>query len=373
MNSKRFSVLGFLLAMVITWAYTPSAPDYCLMAAKKHALKARKTPKAPDKKPVPGTREISIGTTTTVKLPLNYGIGQTSTQRFNGADFVLDVVSRNFAQGNAAYLEFLPHPGETLPRRLKLQASFEGADIILTTRSWGIKGIFAIPPDQAPGIATLEVKARGGKADRVYRFPLKIDRSRFETYRKRMNLGRYSDRDLFTRRPDLKARYESEKKRKEELFAKTGPDAISNRLSHPRDMHRVTSTFYAKRIYDRYYMGNRKKIRASPKITFHQGLDLWGPVGSPIYALADGVVAMSEEMFYEGNHTVIDHGAGIFSRYMHQSEMLVRPGERVKAGDLIGKVGDTGMVTGPHLHVGLIIRGIYADPVSLLYLPVRGD
>lgn len=369
-TSGRFPLLVILLSLAFTWLYPPVSPDRFLMAEKKNARKSRVHVK---QKPVTGTREVTVGEKTSVKIPVNYTIGQAGRCRFNGDDFVLDVFAREFAQGNAAYLEVLPHPGESLPRRLKLQASFEGNDITLDARSWGMRGIFAIPPDLSPGFATLEVKARGGKSDRVYRFPLRIGHTRFQTYRKGLNLGRYSDKDLFTRRPDLKERYEREKKRKDELFAKTGPDALGNRLSHPRDHHRVTSAFYAKRIYDRYYKDHGKKIRTAPKISFHLGLDLMGGVGSPIYALADGVVAIAEEMYYEGNHTVIDHGAGIYSRYMHQSEILVRTGQKVKAGEQIGKVGDTGMVTGPHLHVGLIIRGIYVDPSSLLCLPLRSE
>ena len=367
---RRFPVLVILLSLAFTWAYPPVSPDRFLMAAKKNTRKSRVHVKL---KPVTGTREITIGEKTSVKIPVNYTIVQAGHSSYNGDDFVLNVFARDFTQGNAAYLEVLPHPGESLPRRLKLQAYFEGNDITLDTRAWGLRGIFAIPPDLNPGFATLEVKARGGRSDRVYRFPFRIGPTRFQTYRKGLNLGKYSDKDLFTRRPDLKARYESEKKRKDELFAKTGPDAMGNRLSHPRDHHRVTSAFYAKRIYDRYYNDHGKKIRTAPKTSFHLGLDLMGGIGSPIYALADGVVAIAEEMYYEGNHTVIDHGAGIYSRYMHQSEILVRTGQKVKAGELIGKVGDTGMVTGPHLHVGLIIRGIYVDPTSLLCLPVKSE
>lgn len=346
------------------------SPKSELYAAKKSHRKSRRHT---TEKIVTGTKTVTIGEKTQVKIPLNYRLSSTRQCSFNGADFIMHVFAGNFAQGHAAYVEVRPHPGETLPRRLALQATFEGSEIIINKRPWGFRGIFAIPPDISPGFATIEVKARGGRSDRIYIFPLKIEPTRYETYRKRMNLGKFSDRDIFVKRPDLKERYEREKKKKDDIFARVGQDAVTGNLSHPRDYHRVTSTFYAKRIYDRYYTNNGKRISTRPKVSFHQGLDLMGEVGAPIYALADGTVVIAEEMYYEGNHTVIDHGAGMYSRYMHQSEILVKTGQRVRAGELIGKVGDSGMVTGPHLHVGLLIRGVYVDPVSLLALPLRGE
>ena len=62
---------------------------------------------------------------------------------------------------------------------------------------------------------------------------------------------------------------------------------------------------------------------------------------------------------------------GIISGYLHQSELLVKEGDRVVAGQLIGRTGNTGMVTGPHLHIFLSIHGTKADPLSLLSLPIR--
>lgn len=76
-------------------------------------------------------------------------------------------------------------------------------------------------------------------------------------------------------------------------------------------------------------------------------------------------------MFWEGKHTILDHGDGIFSVYMHQSEMLVKAGQSVAAGALIGKTGATGAVTGPHLHIALYIRGQPVYPLGVLSLPLR--
>jgi murein DD-endopeptidase MepM/ murein hydrolase activator NlpD len=82
------------------------------------------------------------------------------------------------------------------------------------------------------------------------------------------------------------------------------------------------------------------------------------------------VVVLSYSMFFEGKMVVIDHGDQVFSYYQHLDSMTVEPGDRVRAGDIIGGVGDTGMVTGPHLHLAFSIRGVHVDPLSILSLPM---
>ena len=317
-----------------------------------------------------GTRTKSLLGRTSITIPLNYHAATPVERIYNGADFIIKLYARDFVQGNAAYCEFLSNEEESLPDTLKIKSFFEGKEIQLVRHSWGFGGIFAIPPDASPGYKDLEVRIDNEKSE-IYRFPVKIEPVSFSVYRSTMNLGKYSDRDLLIKRPDIARRIKKETEKKNDVFSKITQVRISSALSHPRDHHRVTSSFYAKRIYDRYIIRNRKRIKKTPVNRYHYGLDLWGPAGAPIFAMADGVVVIAEDMFYEGKHTVIDHGNGIFTRYMHQSEFLVELGSVVKAGDLIGKSGATGMVTGPHLHVGLRIDGEYVDPESLLYLPVR--
>jgi len=86
--------------------------------------------------------------------------------------------------------------------------------------------------------------------------------------------------------------------------------------------------------------------------------------------MADGLVVLSHKMFYEGNMVVIDHGNRVFSYYQHMDSRKVKEGDRVAAGDFIGTVGITGIVTGPHLHVALSIRDVHVNPLSILSLPV---
>lgn len=97
----------------------------------------------------------------------------------------------------------------------------------------------------------------------------------------------------------------------------------------------------------------------------HSGIDLRGKTGTPIKACADGVIRIASDHFFSGNSIYIDHGQGVVSMYFHLSKMLVRDGESVKKGQVIGHVGATGRVTGPHLHFGLNVSGVAVDPMPL--------
>lgn len=105
----------------------------------------------------------------------------------------------------------------------------------------------------------------------------------------------------------------------------------------------------------------------------HQGLDVRGRVGDPIRATNDGRVALARDCFFSGNTVVLDHGAGLYTLYFHMSRMSVKPGERVRRGQQLGLVGQTGRVTGPHLHWGVKLAGRYVDGQALLALDLSGD
>ncbi len=98
----------------------------------------------------------------------------------------------------------------------------------------------------------------------------------------------------------------------------------------------------------------------------HSGLDIAAAEGTPIKATADGTVIDSGDFFFSGNMIYLDHGQGIISLYAHLSELAVRPGDVVKQGDIIGKVGQTGRVTGPHLHFAVISNETLIDPLFML-------
>ncbi|HEY60747.1 MAG TPA: peptidoglycan DD-metalloendopeptidase family protein [Anaerolineae bacterium] len=111
--------------------------------------------------------------------------------------------------------------------------------------------------------------------------------------------------------------------------------------------------------------GNRRSYNNSEYIYFHTGVDFGVYVNSlNIYAAALGRVVFAGLLTVRGNATYIDHGQGIFSGYFHQNEIFVKEGDFVEAGQLIGLIGNTGRVTGPHLHWEVWANGVQVDPVD---------
>lgn len=112
--------------------------------------------------------------------------------------------------------------------------------------------------------------------------------------------------------------------------------------------------------------GSRRSYNGSEYIYFHTGLDFCGQVGDPVYAAASGIVVFTGPLTVRGNATMIDHGWGVYTAYMHQSEILVNVGDRVEEGQLIGRVGRTGRAEGPHLHFEVLVGGVQVDPLGWL-------
>lgn len=99
----------------------------------------------------------------------------------------------------------------------------------------------------------------------------------------------------------------------------------------------------------------------------HNGVDLTAERGTKIYASGDGVVTRADYAGGYGNCVRINHGYGYQTRYGHMHEMFVRPGQKVKRGDIIGTVGSTGLSTSPHLHYEVLINGVYKNPVNFYF------
>jgi murein DD-endopeptidase MepM/ murein hydrolase activator NlpD len=115
--------------------------------------------------------------------------------------------------------------------------------------------------------------------------------------------------------------------------------------------------------------GNRRSYNAGELIGFHSGLDFGVCSESnpfDIYAPAGGTVIFVGEKTVRGNVTILDHGWGIYSGFWHQDEIMVNQGDLVVSGQLIGTIGSTGRVTGPHLHWEVWVNGIQVDPLDWL-------
>lgn len=117
---------------------------------------------------------------------------------------------------------------------------------------------------------------------------------------------------------------------------------------------KITSEFGTKRVYN-------NKIKS-----YHSGTDFRAAVGTKIKAANDGVVVLAKHRFYAGNSIIIDHGHGVYTCYYHLSKMNFKENDKVKRGDIIGLSGNTGRVTGPHLHFSARVNSVQVDPMQLI-------
>lgn len=112
--------------------------------------------------------------------------------------------------------------------------------------------------------------------------------------------------------------------------------------------------------------GSQRILNGKPRSP-HKGVDIAAPKGTPIKADADGIISLVHpDMYLMGKCVMIDHGHGLQTIYIHMDEILVSEGQKVKKGEVVGKVGMSGRATGPHLHWGVSLKGTALDPQLLI-------
>ncbi|WP_269513862.1 M23 family metallopeptidase [Brevundimonas subvibrioides] len=217
----------------------------------------------------------------------------------------------------------------------------------LTTASGS--GVFVVGFDRdAPASVRLEARTRTRSATRT----LTVAAGTFPTSR----INGLPPSTVEPTDPALLERIQQEIALKTEGFAsRTDTDDFRSGFTWPLDRYRVTSLWGAQRI-----------LNGTPARP-HYGIDLAAPAGSPIRAPADGLVTFARPgMHFEGGLTLIDHGQGLITAYLHQSRIDVLPIQRVRRGDIIGAVGMTGRATGPHLCWRMKWRDRNCDPSLLI-------
>ncbi len=155
------------------------------------------------------------------------------------------------------------------------------------------------------------------------------------------------------------------------------PEAVQNRIQEEaRLLEALWSASASSRLWDGAFarpvpqpansaFGSRSIFNGQPRSP-HGGADFPSPTGTPVAAPNSGRVVLAKDLYYTGNTVVIDHGLGLVSLFAHLSAMNVREGDAVAKGQILGLVGATGRVTGPHLHWTLRANGARVDPLSLL-------
>jgi len=157
--------------------------------------------------------------------------------------------------------------------------------------------------------------------------------------------------------PEQLARAEAERQRLRTIYAKVTPERLWDGSFHyPLTGITTGGNFGKRRIL------NGKA--GSP----HGGVDFPAPSGTPVYASQRGRVVLAEPLYFSGNTVILDHGLGLYTFYCHFESISVQPGELVDTGAVLGKVGATGRVTGPHLHWAATVNRARTNPVELISL-----
>jgi murein DD-endopeptidase MepM/ murein hydrolase activator NlpD len=239
--------------------------------------------------------------------------------------------------GGIAYVEV---PGGAEPPVVM----YDGYRTAIIKRGTKWLAVVGIPLAAKPGRHTLKVESSDGPTEVTFQI---LDK-RYRT----QNLTIKNERQVNPAPEDLK-RIEQEQERSNialSLFTSAdAPLQLASPVTGPRS--------------DSY--GSRRVFNGQPRNP-HSGMDIAAPKGTPIYAPAAGTVVESGDFFFNGNTLYIDHGNGLVTMYCHLDSIDVKLGDRLKAGDLIGKVGATGRVTGPHLHWGVALNRAMVDPALFL-------
>lgn len=223
---------------------------------------------------------------------------------------------------------------------------FNGRRIMVLNHASKWTAVVGIPLDTKPGTATLKIRSGGGKvADQDFTI---------------------SDKTYATQRISIKD------KRKVDPTAK---DLKRIQREH-RIIHAVLTAWHAQKNVPMQFVlpatgpvsspfGLRRVFNGEPRNP-HSGIDIAAQAGSPIHAAAAGRVVAVGNYFFDGNTVFIDHGQGLVTMYCHMQKIMVKKGQQISRGKVIGLVGQTGRATGPHVHWGVSLNNARVDPKLFL-------
>lgn len=161
-----------------------------------------------------------------------------------------------------------------------------------------------------------------------------------------------------------------------EKYSELSPDDLARHQREKAKVQKALATFTPERLWEcplrrpvegdvSSEFGLQRYMNGEPRRP-HGGVDLRAGYGTPVKVCWGGRVILTGDHFFAGKSIFVDHGQGVVSMYFHLSEIMTREGQRVVPGEVVGRVGSTGRVTGPHLHFGLSILGATVDPLPLM-------
>jgi murein DD-endopeptidase MepM/ murein hydrolase activator NlpD len=220
-----------------------------------------------------------------------------------------------------------------------------------TTRPHAWIALVGIDLEVRPGAYSVSVSATGATGAATARHRLAVRSKRFATRRLTV------DPDFVDPPATEAARIERESAALTAAWAgAVGPDPVPELAFVLPVLHKANSAF-----------GTRSIFNGQPRNS-HSGADFPSPAGTPINAPAPGKVVIADDFYFSGRTVVIDHGLGVVSLFAHLSEIFAKAGDDVAQGVVLGLVGATGRVTGPHLHWAVRVNGARVDPLSLVAL-----
>jgi len=208
------------------------------------------------------------------------------------------------------------------------------------------QALVGIDLDVKAGTYPVAIDADAGRLRTTYE--LMVMSKRFPTRRLTV------DESFVNPPPSEQARIEQEAKLINDVYRAPAPERLWNGPFVRPVAEAANSRFGTRSIFN--------GVPRSP----HGGADFLSPAGTPIHAPNSGRIVVARPLYFSGNTVIIDHGLGVFSLLAHMAEMDVHEGDRVSAGQVVGRVGATGRVTGPHLHWAVRANAARVDPISLL-------